>query len=90
MEEQYFEIYGKEEGKCPFCDKAKELLSSKGFHYEYILVDGKNVTKETLQDKVDSLGVDTKVSTVPQIFLIFPSGNVRYIGGFTELRSFLR
>jgi thioredoxin reductase (NADPH) len=60
---------------CPYCDKAKDLLDSKGLEYVYVdmtsgdcIVD--SVWKHFLVD-------DLKVKTVPQIFNL--------TGGYDEL-----
>lgn len=75
-------IYSK--SNCPFCTKAKQFLTQKGVSFtEHVL--GTNVTKEDIQAKVNSLGVNTQVKTVPQIFYTNKSGKTIHIGGYTEL-----
>lgn len=61
---------------CAFCDRAKQLLNSKGIQYEErkIAIDG--WTREQLLEAVPT------ARTVPQIFL-----DEEYIGGFNELRQ---
>lgn len=73
------EIYTKP--TCPWCVKAKAILTQKGIQYkEYMLgVDG--VTKETIEQKI---GEGAVVKTVPQIFL-----DGKYVGGCTELIKLL-
>ena len=61
--------------KCPFCDKAKQLLDSKGIAYEESKL-GDGYTKEELLEAVPT------ARSVPQIFL-----DEEYIGGFNELRK---
>ena len=60
-------------GYCPFCIRAKELLTRKGIAFEEINLDGK-------PDELNALKDRTGQRTVPQIFI---NGNL--IGGFTEL-----
>ncbi len=61
---------------CPFCAKAKLMLSEKGMKYEEIPI-GKTVTTRTL------LAVTGK-ATVPQVFI-----GGRHIGGSEDLEKFL-
>lgn len=78
-----FDVYTK--NGCPWCDKAKQLLQSKGYQYNERLV-GINATKDEIQQRVNSLGVNAEIRTVPQIFLLGEDGSGdRYIGGFDEL-----
>lgn len=62
---------------CPFCDKAKALLKSKGYEIEERKI-GDGYTKEQLLEAIPS------AKTVPQILL-----NGEYVGGFTELQAYL-
>ena len=62
---------------CPFCDKAKKLLTLKGIEYEERNV-STDWTKEQLLEAVPT------ARTLPQIFL-----DKEYIGGFTELKRHL-
>lgn len=77
-----FDVYTK--NGCPWCEKAKALLQSKGYAYNERVV-GVNATKDEIQHRVDSLGVATRIVTVPQIFLLQENQNDVYIGGFDEL-----
>jgi len=61
--------------QCPFCDQAKNLLTSKVIQYEERNV-SRDWTKEQLLEAVPN------ARTVPQIFL-----NGELVGGFTELRK---
>lgn len=63
---------------CPFCVQAKALLESRGIEYEERNVN-KEWTKEQLLEAVPT------ARTLPQIFL-----DDQHIGGFTELRKYLR
>lgn len=62
---------------CPFCDRAKALLTMKGIAYEERKVGG-DYTKEQLLEAVPG------ARSVPQILL-----DDKLIGGFTELRQHL-
>ena len=60
-------------GYCPFCIRAKELLTRKGIAFEEINLDGK-------LDELNALKDRTGQRTVPQIFI-----DGKLIGGFSEL-----
>ena len=60
---------------CPFCVRAKSLLSSKGVDFEEIMVDSKPELFAELKAK-------TGMMTVPQIFI-----NDELVGGYTELAA---
>ena len=60
---------------CPYCDRAKALLQSKGVRYEEINLEGK-------PDEMQALVKQTGLRTVPQIFI---NGNL--VGGFTDLAA---
>lgn len=79
-----FDIYTR--NGCGWCEKAKQLLQSKGYTYTERHV-GVNATKEEIQQRVTSLGVNTKIQTVPQIFLLSEKNGTTdtYIGGFDQL-----
>jgi glutaredoxin len=66
-------IYGKT--NCPWCDRAKSLVSRYGFQYEYFDI-GRKQYYDELKESVPDL------KTVPQIFW-----NERYIGGYNELAN---
>lgn len=70
-------IYGK--GNCPYCEKAKTLLTIKKQEFEYLTLD-KDYTREELFE----LAPDAK--TVPQIWLD-TNGELFHIGGYTELEN---
>jgi len=72
------EIYGTR--TCPFCHKAKEACKSACKSYADIYVGEDGVTKETIQKRVDGLGLKVEVKTVPQIFV-----DGEYVGGYTDL-----
>jgi glutaredoxin 3 len=60
---------------CPYCTRAKALLSKKGAAYEEIMVDER-------PDLRSWLAQATNQRTVPQVFV-----NGRPLGGFTDLVS---
>lgn len=60
-------------GACPFCIRAKALLSSKGIPFEEINLDGKDQELQALRARTGQL-------TVPQIFI-----GEKLIGGFSDL-----
>lgn len=66
-----FKMYGKEQ--CPYCVRAKDLLSSKGQEFEYIDVVAQPEAREFL--------VQSGFKTVPQIY----DSTGKHIGGFDEL-----
>lgn len=81
------EMYTK--SACPFCVKAKQLLDSKDIPYDSYEV-GQGVTKEDIQSRVDAMGVNTEIRTVPQIFAeVEGSDDWLYIGGYQELKNYL-
>ena len=73
---------------CPYCTKAKTLLKSKNIPYTEFTV-GVNATKPEIELKISALtGSETKIRTVPQIF-ITDDGTEKYVGGFDQLSKFL-
>ena len=60
---------------CPFCVRAKDLLSRKGVPFTEIDLDGKD-------DELKALRERTGMRTVPQIFV----GDA-HVGGFSELAA---
>ena len=63
---------------CPHCDQAYNLLKSKGYQIEERKI-GDGYTKEELLEAIPN------ARAVPQIFI---EGG--YVGGFTELREYLK
>ncbi len=61
---------------CPYCERAKKLLKSKGYAYEEV-----KLTEEDDQAWTD-LEAKTHFKTVPQIFI-----DGKFQGGFTELAA---
>lgn len=60
---------------CPYCVRAKDLLSRKGAKFEEINLDGRD-------DELLKLRERTGQRTVPQIFI-----DGKLIGGFTDLAA---
>jgi len=60
---------------CPFCIRAKDLLSRKDIPFEEIDLDGKD-------DELTKLRQRTGMRTIPQIFV----GDT-FVGGFSELAA---
>lgn len=71
------EIYSKDH--CPFCINAKNACRSAGYTFTEYTV-GKDVTKQDIQKRVDALGLNVQVNTVPQIFI-----DDAYVGGYSDL-----
>jgi glutaredoxin 3 len=63
---------------CPFCDRAKMLLNSKGYEIEEKKI-GDGYTKEDLLEAVPT------ARSVPQVFI-----NNQLIGGFNELQKYIQ
>ena len=61
--------------RCPYCDRAKALLKSKGQEYEEINLDND-------EKRFSDLMIKTGMKTVPQIFI-----NDKCVGGFQELSN---
>ena len=62
---------------CPFCAKAKALLTAKGIRYEEVSISNTGVTSRTLRAVAEA-------STVPQVFI-----EGKLIGGSDDLEVFL-
>ncbi len=60
---------------CPFCVRAKNLLSQKGVPFEEVYLDDKPEEYATLKKR-------TGMMTVPQIFI-----NDQLVGGYTDLAA---
>ena len=66
---------------CPYCDKAKELVISKGFEYT-----GVNLNDYTQRQEFYQANGFTE-KTVPKIYEILDDTQI-YIGGYTQLLSY--
>lgn len=68
---------------CPYCIRAKNLLTSKGFKYKEIVIGVNGVTRD---DVIAVLPPEKQIGriTVPQIF----EGDV-YVGGHDDLVKYL-
>jgi glutaredoxin 3 len=60
---------------CPYCDRAKHLLNSKGVAFEEHNIENKPEEMKKLMEK-------TGMRTVPQIFI-----NDQLIGGFDDMNA---
>lgn len=60
---------------CPYCNRAKNLLSSKGIPFEEINVDQEPHLRAEISQK-------TGHKTIPQIFI-----GDHFVGGFSELSA---
>lgn len=58
---------------CPYCIRAKQLLTSKGINFQEITVDSKPELRAEMEEKAGS-------DTVPQIWI-----NEQHIGGCDDL-----
>ena len=63
---------------CPYCDRAKDLLKSRGIEFEERNITRGTWTKEQLMESVPG------ARSVPQIFI-----NYQHVGGFNELVKYL-
>jgi glutaredoxin 3 len=60
---------------CPYCDRAKDLLTRKGVKFEEVYLDDRPEEYATLKQR-------TGMMTVPQIFI-----NDQLVGGYTDLAA---
>lgn len=58
---------------CPYCIRAKQLLTNKGYAFEEITVDGKPDVRSQMSEKAGR-------NTVPQVWI-----NDQHIGGCDDL-----
>jgi glutaredoxin len=70
-----FEIYGTQQ--CPWCDRAKELVSSNGFEYIY--------TDVGESEEAQQMFRQNSYRTVPQVY-----HNGVHIGGYEATQQFLK
>ncbi len=76
QKETRYTIIGKQ--KCVWCDRAKRLLTEKGFVYDYTELNATNVATYAL------LMQKAGLTTVPQIWY-----GETYIGGYEDLAAFI-
>ena len=60
---------------CPYCDRAKVLLTNKGWNYEVIDLTDK-------PEELEALKAKTGWKTVPMIFI-----NDELIGGYSDIKA---
>lgn len=70
------EIYSKP--SCGYCNIAKRAMRDLDMEYKEYIV-GKDSSKEEIEERVKSLGLNITIKTVPQIFK-----DDKYIGGCEE------
>lgn len=80
---QKVEIYTTQ--TCGHCVEAKKLLSKNGIEYKEFGVNTE-VTKEDIQSRLQAMGLNIPVHTVPQIFAQI-GGEWLYIGGRSDLEK---
>jgi len=74
-----FLIYGKP--NCPYCDKAKQLITHKGDKYDYREL-GIDISRE------DYLQMVSPRRTVPMVYYLNAAMDQEEIGGYEELTRF--
>lgn len=74
-----YTLYGKED--CSYCQRAKDLLDSKGIEYTYVDVRENDANLTEMMNRCQRVGFTPRI--VPQIFT--SEGN--YVGGYTELHT---
>ena len=79
QERKTFFIYTKRD--CGFCRKAIELFKDRGLHFIHMDMTENEELLKSIQEEV-------KWNTVPMIFQ-FSDRNQVFIGGFTDLSTFL-
>lgn len=68
--------------KCPFCNKAKELLKSKNQQFDYLDVD---TLDEGRKSRISGIAKRLNHRTYPMI----AHGN-KFIGGYDDLQKYLK
>lgn len=74
-------VFGRDD--CPFCTKAENLLQEKEKEHKIV-----NFT-ESQQDILQKIKDSCNWKTVPMIFQVSKDTNIKFLGGYTELCSFL-
>jgi glutaredoxin 1 len=72
------EIFSKD--GCPYCIKAKNLLTTNGVQFTEYKVGENGIDKNFIQEKAGK-----PIHTVPQIFI-----NETHIGGFSDLQNWFK
>lgn len=73
------EIFSKD--GCPYCVKAKNLLTIKGLSFTEHTVGKNGIDKQFIQEKAGG----KPIHTVPQIFI-----DETHVGGFTDLEKWFK
>lgn len=79
-----FVVFGKSE--CPWCDKAKDLLTRKGLTFDYRDVSDGSAFNEMTDWVFEA--EDFFPRTVPQVFKMTEDGR-KWIGGYEDLAAHL-
>jgi len=68
---------------CPYCVKAKELLEEKQYNFKLVSFDPdqENILKEIKEAY--------KWPTVPMVFQVLDSTQIKFIGGYTDLVKYV-
>ena len=75
-------IYGKD--GCPNCDKARMLCQIQSLPFTYLTV-GSDISVDALQAKAGQ-----PVRSLPQIFVSRDGESTTHVGGYDDLRGYLR
>lgn len=71
---------------CGHCVKAKEILSANNIQFQEIGVNTE-VKKADIESRLQTMGLNIPVRTVPQIFAQISGGEWLYIGGRSDLEK---
>lgn len=66
---------------CPWCDKAKKLLTDEGLKFHEVATTEHRMLRPVM--------IAGGLTTVPQVFMMAEHGNYEHIGGYTELEKHL-
>ncbi len=70
-------VYWRREPRCPYCERAKDILSSLAIAHELIEI-GVDISRDEVKSRFP------QATTVPVVVI-----DGEYIGGFTELKQHL-
>ena len=76
----YFHLFGKR--RCKFCTRATKLLDKTELNYIITYMDKAPSVLDDLKQKFEW-------KTVPIVMEVFDSNNVKFIGGFDNLKEYL-
>lgn len=75
-------MYGRSEPKCPFCERAEDLMEAMDIEYNYVDL----ASNPEMMNEFKARGF----RSVPQVFIDGDINTGKQIGGFEELRNFIR